>query len=739
MRIFSLKKISGIGIEMSDSDSNPKPLGSEFFFDQHESLQLFDRVKLRWYLQPQQSKHLEAQQLAHLHAMNNTKTRGTLQSKTKVQFTLRVQQNGIPGKLGYGRLYGSTGALGYLRTDIQASLCSKFYTDVDMKNCHPTLIHQMATRLYKLDMPRLRHYCGNVMDYYTTYGKENVKNWMYKTLYDGAIGEDWPPILMEIHQEIKRFIGVLKSDEKHAELLDYSKRQKKSVDGNFLHYVITREERYCLGHLVKCATALGFLVDDLNYDGCKFRKHRTSTDEWIDNVTPEILSRCEDAVLEGTGYAVELVIKPMIGMEEEPEEETLIKAYDEAYQTMKTKWETNHFYFRPNNTIVEQGLNGKTMSFSLEHAETAFNMWVLPDNPSVPKVADRQNLFLKRWNGDSERRIIDDYVFKPTSECTKNEISLFKGYHYQTLTPCENPKAIEMFRDILMANCNDDETTYNYMLKWFARMIQNPYQKSATCPIFINKKQGTGKDTICLWMKKLMGNHIGHYQNDEDLFEKHDTRKEGAVMMYLEEVGSGVCKSKATALKAMITSDSMSINPKCEKGYSVPNVGNFIMTTNNENPVKIENSDRRFFPIETSSRLLGKHEYWKEFYTTVKFDMGPGNPEWLYPVGKYLESIDLTSFNPRDLPENECKNEIVEATVPAIELFLKEWSSSEVEKPQFYSDFATYCQSNHLSMGCKADAQSFVLRLRQYKHLFGKRESNGKTWYWGLVRPSVGA
>lgn len=650
-----------------------------------------------------------------------SKKPGSLLCKQQIEYRHATSRF---GKMGYGRLYCRGGVgLERLEKEARGTLCKDYYHDIDIVNCHPVLLVQYAKRNYNRDMPHWTYYIQHREEVLNALSesRQEAKEMIIKVMYGGKTDH---PELVEMASELNKLTKFMAAQQEHQELFDECKKEDNRY-ATFLSYVLQTEEVKCMLAMKGSFESQGWSVDVLAYDGVMIRiRQDVKLDE-------NILSEAEEAILTATGYKVSVIEKPMMSFEipEGGEKEDALTA---AYAAMKAKWETNHFYFRPNNTIVEQRADGRTISFSLDHAGTAFNMWVLPDDPSKPKMIDQPNYFLTRWNKDAERRIIDDYVFKPTEACAKNEVSLFKGFHYQSLTPCENPKAIEMFCDILKSNCNDDETTYAYMLKWFARMIQNPFEKSATCPIFINKSQGTGKDTICLWMKKLMKNHVGHYTNDEDLFEKHDGRKEGAVLMYLEEVGSGVCKSKATALKAMITSDSVSINPKGERCYSVPNVGNYIMTTNDENPVRIENSDRRFFPIETSRRLLGKHEFWREFHSIVKFDIGDGNPEWLYPVGKFLEGIDLTGFNPRNLPVSECKNEILAVSKPSLQQFLEVWKGDQMIVTDFLTAYEAYCMENRLRMVCKPDTTSFGHALRSYKTLFLRRESNGKIMYSSL-------
>jgi hypothetical protein len=701
MRLSNLNKTSGTGIEAMPVPRTPI-----------QCEQLFSRKGMAYLWENRESFDKSTVEL--LKSLWRLKKEKSIQCVQQIEYRHSTSRF---GKMGYGRLFSRGGAgLERLEREVRGTLCREYYHDIDIVNCHPVLLVQYAKNKYNHDLPILTYYIEHREEVLAKLSdnRDEAKDMIIVTLYGSKTDN---VNLMPMASELQKFTKFLSEQPEHKELFEECKKENNRY-ASFLSHILQTEEVDCMLSMKDTFETLGWSVDVLAYDGVMIRKRQDAV------LNKEVFSKVEADILENTGYRVAVLDKPMTFFEILTEEKE--DALTVAYNDMKAKWEINHFYFRPNNVIVEQQANGGLFSFSLEHASTAFNMWVLPEDPTKPRTDI--NYFLTRWNKDPERRIVNKYVFKSAAECAKDEVSLFKGFYYQSLTPCENPEAVAIFKDVVSAVCNDNEEIYNYMIKWFARMIQDPFHKPGVCPILINKKQGTGKDTVCLWIKKIMGNHVGHYQNDEDLFEKHDTRKEGGVMMYLEEVGSGVCKSKSEALKSMITSDTVSINPKGEKCYSVPNVGNFIMTTNKSDPVRIENSDRRFYPIEGSDRLLGKVDFWKSFYNRSQLQIAEPPAEWIYPVGKFLESICLTEFNVRDPPVNEYKNEIMTLSEDPVESFLKQWVG-DLEINELLNEYEIFCQNNHIHCTIKGP-KSFGKVLMAYRSLVAKRESSGKTIYW---------
>ena len=493
-------------------------------------------------------------------ALWRSKKPGSLLCKQQVDYR---HSNSRFGKMGYGRLFSRGGAgLERLEKEARGTLCKEYYHDIDIVNCHPVLLVQYAKRNYNRDLPHWSHYIQHRDEILNTLSesRDEAKEMVIKVLYGGKTDH---PELVEMASELNKLTKFMAVQKEHQELFDECKKEDNRY-ATFLSYVLQTEEVKCMLAMKGSFELQGWSVDVLAYDGVMIRMRQ---DVKLDE---EALSNAEGAILATTGYKVSVVEKPMMSFEIPDEVETAKEdLVAVAYAAMKTKWEATHFYFKPSNTIVEMGPDGHLYHYGIEHATEAFNMWVLPDDPSKPKAADHSNLFLKKWRTDETRRIVDTLVYKKPEDCAPNEATLFAGFAYSKLAACENPEAVSIFQDVLRSNCGDDEDAYQYVLKWLARIIQNPFQKAGTAVYFINKKQGSGKDTIALWFKKLLGNHVAHYKRESDFFEKHDIQKEGAVYCYLEEVGSGASKVHAAELKSFITSDSIDINPKGTKGYSV--------------------------------------------------------------------------------------------------------------------------------------------------------------------------
>jgi phage/plasmid-associated DNA primase len=390
--------------------------------------------------------------------------------------------------------------------------------------------------------------------------------------------------------------------------------------------------------------------------------------------------------------------------------------FDDGYIEMKTEWERNHFYFKPTGTVVEQNDDGSMTHYKLEHATEAFNMWRL--KPATN--GEEPEPFLKKWRMDSERRIVERLVMKLHEDCAVNEATTFRGFHYKRLntemTQEQRNKHIACFTSLIKNMVGDDYEVYTALLKNFARCIQRPFERPDLCIILSSKQHGVGKETLINIISKVIGKNTAHYISDESFWDKHDTKKEGAILQHLEEAGA-TNKKMSDQLKARITAEVCSVRPCGINPYDVENTSLYVMTTNKPLPIKLEESDRRFFIICCQGRTFATREekmaYWTEVYEEIKMD------SFIQAVGEYLESIDLTGFNPRMFPETEYKKSMMETCKTAEALFLEQWINIDDggdEVSSLYQQYKSYCMDKGLpyKMSSNSFAQAIVRENEYY-------------------------
>ena len=222
------------------------------------------------------------------------------------------------GELGYGRYYGQKGSLEQLEKDVRGSLCSEYYYDVDVVNCHPTIIPQMAKKWFGQEMPYLNKYVDNRQAYFDNmkekmnFSDDETKELVLRILYGGAIKSsiklpddceiDMPITFIEMKKEMKTFTDNLLKLDCHKELLEYlTKLRKSNTAGSFTSFIVQTEERKILECMVQYLSQQEYNIDVLAYDGCQVRNEKQLTDD--------ILRNLESFIKDNSEYSIKLKIK----------------------------------------------------------------------------------------------------------------------------------------------------------------------------------------------------------------------------------------------------------------------------------------------------------------------------------------------------------------------------------------------------------------------------------------------
>jgi len=240
---------------------------------------------------------------------------------------------------------------------------------------------------------------------------------------------------------------------------------------------------------------------------------------------------------------------------------------------------------------------------------------------------------------------------------------------------------------------NFDDKLYEYLLNYYAHIIQRPEVKTNVC-LLIQGLQGTGKTTIAeLLMKNLLGKK---YVFDTPDIEKICGRFNGIVQGKLlgvlnEATGKDtfgiIDKIKDSITREDVVMEFKGIDPVVIKDYC-----NYIYTTNNINPVKIDEDDRRFQIIECSD----KHKNDKAYFTKLRKDMN--DKKILKTFYKFLKERNIEEFDiVNDRVVTEATLDIHEINKePIIDfieyLFNEEYKFYQIENKMkhLYNDYKTY-------------------------------------------------
>jgi hypothetical protein len=620
------------------------------------------------------------------------------------------------GKLGYGRLYGTKGALETLERECRGTICREYYYDIDVANAHPVILAQFAKRYFDYDLAETNKYCFNRDKYLSQVSdnRDDAKSAIIKVLYGGKPDKEF---LMGLYKEVKTFTKFLTTQERFIELFK-AVQHEKNMYGTFLSYIAQTEERKIMLAMRDSLERQGWKVDVLAYDGVMIRKEEGKV------YSPAILRTAEADIERATEYKIFLTNKEFeyfdipVATDEEIERGVSLSAYNE----MKSEFEKTHFYYTPTNTYAEINSNGAITFYEKAHAFEYFGLkWLFNHSDKFGDYAH----FFPLWLKDPKRTSIRMIDYKPTEDPSVYVQPL--KFAYESSKAANEAEVMDLFDKLLsLATCNEPEL-YDYLLKWLAHMMQRPFDLPGVAIVLTGGK-GAGKDTLGDFVcQYLIGDHLSHnYTSNEQFFEKHDVNRKGKFFVKLEEADSAICGKNQQTLKAMITANLTTVNPKGEKAITTPNYSRFFFTTNDAVPVNIGENERRFVLLRTDNKYIGNIAFWKQIRKVLM------TPEAGYVVGKYLMSVDISNFEVRTLPANSYHKAMTEEALSSEERFMTQsgWDGSETTASDLFEAYIMYCAANHLPHCRNSVSFGKKLGVLFRDNKIKKRMLDGKSVYY---------
>ena len=251
-----------------------------------------------------------------------------------------------------------------------------------------------------------------------------------------------------------------------------------------------------------------------------------------------------------------------------------------------------------------------------------------------------------------------------------NEINLcpqlpHKEKPYKTFSTKTKRAVDMMLHHVKTALANDDEASYEYIIKWHSNMVKG--NKNLSC-LYLRGEEGVGKSTVSDFIRKHVVAEKLSIKSDATPLKGFNKVLFGKLYVSFEELpkfSKWEWEGVSSVLKDLITSSDTLYNQKNEKQFVGANINNFIINSNVE---AIQHSEgRRYFIVDVSNRYLGNHDYFDDVYSKCF------NDEVGAAFYNYLLEIDTTGFNSqKDMPLNKKKADAIADHLDFTFRFLKE-------------------------------------------------------------------
>ena len=258
---------------------------------------------------------------------------------------------------------------------------------------------------------------------------------------------------------------------------------------------------------------------------------------------------------------------------------------------------------------------------------------------------------------------------KVSKDSNDDVINLFTGFKFKEI-PTNDFSILEPFLyHIKHIICNDNEDKYIYFINWWANIFQNITVKNGTMPIIFGA-QGSGKSFAVEVFCELLGKYaLANCDDMDKVFGKFNGLIGRNLVICLNEPPEATDKFKyAGKIKSKLTQKKTIQELKGVDQIEIESWANYIMTTNNPNPIQEEKGDRRTIYYETNNEMCGNEEYFNNLCKNIQEKrQGDYNPEFMGVLLHYMKTqIDVSDWNPERLIRqinnntNTCYNEQLE-------------------------------------------------------------------------------
>jgi hypothetical protein len=249
---------------------------------------------------------------------------------------------------------------------------------------------------------------------------------------------------------------------------------------------------------------------------------------------------------------------------------------------------------------------------------------------------------------------VDDIINDPANELFFNEnnklyFNLFQNY--KLLNEDIKDKLIEkdwsVIRKVLWELSGENEDNYEWIINWFAILYQYPTYRFTTSIIFIGMK-GSGKGMLSLVLRYLFGT-CSYTANSTDLTSNFNAQLfEGKMLLLANEILDTHNKYQfSNNLKDFVTENIISVEKKFCDRYQAKNYIKLVLFSNSNQPISIEEDDRRYAVFYTNKKIKEVIDYHtrSEFFEQTDFfkNQVEGLAYFLY---NYLGDISKVTDEP---------------------------------------------------------------------------------------------
>lgn len=369
----------------------------------------------------------------------------------------------------------------------------------------------------------------------------------------------------------------------------------------------------------------------------------------------------------------------------------------EVYYLEEEKKETCYLLYYPKkNYYVQKGLSELLTNIFYDLKDKGFDFEKAWDFPNWVDKWDKLSLKAKegyyynhiytKLSTEKRIKLIYNINYAPTEEkfIYIDNKKFFNIYKKTNLLAQDNTEIDEYdfrhIKELVLNLCENNKEYYNWFISWLAHQIQNPSSKLPTAVIF-QGEQGTGKGVFKTQvLDSIFGGNCQEINQThlEASFNEYLLGKQ--IIVANEVMHNDNRQTLPNILKNLVTDEYITIQRKFRKDLVIRNYTHWIFCTNSDNPIKIEEGDRRY-SVFKSKKLRGGGQEAMKFVKALIDNKDHELPHFL----AYLKNLDVDYFSVAQPLLTDAKEDIIELNRDSTERFF-EFLKSHKDYTKAYLD-----------------------------------------------------
>lgn len=240
------------------------------------------------------------------------------------------------------------------------------------------------------------------------------------------------------------------------------------------------------------------------------------------------------------------------------------------------------------------------------------------------------------------------HIFQPGGEEFVSNYGSLWCNTYRQFKPIPADKPISPLFPEFLERLFPDDADRHTCVQYFAHAIQKPEERPSWHLLLVSES-GTGKGFLFNEILTPLLLHTSIAQSFTKVTSQFSTILEDNLVCLLDDPRKG-SEETMTRLKSILSEESALVEHKGETARMVRTYTRFILASNLDRPLRLDEDDRRWFAPAKLVHKVSKEET-QEFISTLAAWLK--EPESLSLIYNWFMQYDLTDFNPKHIAQSE--------------------------------------------------------------------------------------